>query len=259
MIAGLLVQEGFESIEDLAMTPEEELASIEGFDENVAAELKRRAETFLARQATEQEERRLALGVTDEVAAIEALSAKDLIALGEKGVKTLDDLADLAGDELVEIRRGRGAERGSGERDHHGARVRIGSKVTATLPEPETPIRSRSRSRWNRSAGRSGAAWCGATQAPREAMLRFVVGPDQTLVFDAGATLPGRGLWLSAAGDVVEMALKRGVFSRAAKQPVTRAEGFARSDRDAAAAADFRAGGTGAARRWSDLRFRESA
>jgi N utilization substance protein A len=103
MIAGLLVQEGFESIEDLAMTPEDELASIEGFDENVAAELKRRAETFLARQATEQEERRVALGVTDEVASIEALSAKDLIALGEKGVKTLDDLADLAGDELVEI------------------------------------------------------------------------------------------------------------------------------------------------------------
>jgi N utilization substance protein A len=103
MIAGLLVQEGFESIEDLAMTEEEELASIEGFDENVATELKRRAETFLARQATEQEERRVALGVTDEVAAIEALSAKDLIALGEKGVKTLDDLADLAGDELVEI------------------------------------------------------------------------------------------------------------------------------------------------------------
>jgi transcription termination/antitermination protein NusA len=41
--------------------------------------------------------------VTDDIAAIEALSAKDLIALGEKGVKTLDDLADLAGDELVEI------------------------------------------------------------------------------------------------------------------------------------------------------------
>ncbi len=103
MIAGLLVQEGFESIEDLAVTPEEELADIEGFDENVANELKRRAETALARQATEQEERRVALGVTDEIASIETLSAKDLIALGEKGVKTLDDLADLAGDELVEI------------------------------------------------------------------------------------------------------------------------------------------------------------
>jgi predicted RNA-binding protein YlxR (DUF448 family) len=51
-------------------------------------------------------------------------------------------------------------------------------------------------------------------------MLRFVVGPEQKLVFDVGATLPGRGLWLSASADVVEMSLKRGVFSRAAKQQV---------------------------------------
>jgi transcription termination/antitermination protein NusA len=103
MIAGLLVQEGFETIEDLITTPVEEIATIEGFDENVAAELQRRAETFLTRQANELEEKRVELGVTDDIAAIEALSAKDLIALGEKGVKTLDDLADLAGDELVEI------------------------------------------------------------------------------------------------------------------------------------------------------------
>ena len=103
MIAGLLVQEGFETIEDLAATPLDELASIEGFDENVAAELQRRAEAALAQEATEQEEKRVELGVSDDVAAIEALSGKALIALGEKGVKSLDDLADLAGDELVEI------------------------------------------------------------------------------------------------------------------------------------------------------------
>jgi N utilization substance protein A len=103
VIAGLLVAEGFETIEDLAMTPLDEIASIEGFDENVAAELQRRAEASLAKEATEMEARRIELGVTDEIASIEALSAKDLIALGEKGVKTLDDLADLAGDELVEI------------------------------------------------------------------------------------------------------------------------------------------------------------
>ncbi|HTX67507.1 MAG TPA: helix-hairpin-helix domain-containing protein, partial [Opitutaceae bacterium] len=103
VIAGLLVQEGFETIEDLVATPEEEVASIEGFDENVAAELVRRANAFLERQAGEMEEKRIALGVADEVAAFEVFSAKDLIALGEKGVKTLDDLADLAGDELVEI------------------------------------------------------------------------------------------------------------------------------------------------------------
>jgi N utilization substance protein A len=103
VIAGLLVAEGFETIEDLAMTPLDEIASIEGFDENVAAELQRRAEASLAKEATELEEKRLALGVSDDIAAIEALSAKDLVALGEKGVKTLDDLADLAGDELIEI------------------------------------------------------------------------------------------------------------------------------------------------------------
>jgi N utilization substance protein A len=103
VIAGLLVAEGFETIEDLAVTPLDELASIEGFDENVAAELQRRAQASLDKVAVELEERRLALGVTDEIAAIEALSAKDLVALGEKGVKSLDDLADLAGDELVEI------------------------------------------------------------------------------------------------------------------------------------------------------------
>jgi predicted RNA-binding protein YlxR (DUF448 family)/ribosomal protein L30E len=54
-------------------------------------------------------------------------------------------------------------------------------------------------------------------QEPRAQMLRFVVSPEQRLVFDVTATLPGRGMWLSAAPDVLEMALKRGVFARAAK------------------------------------------
>lgn len=54
----------------------------------------------------------------------------------------------------------------------------------------------------------------------RETMLRFVVGPDRQVVFDVSATLPGRGLWLSASGDVLETALQRGVFARAAKSQV---------------------------------------
>jgi len=54
----------------------------------------------------------------------------------------------------------------------------------------------------------------------RESMLRFVVGPERQLVFDIGATLPGRGLWLSASGDVLEKSLVRGVFARAAKTQV---------------------------------------
>ncbi len=103
VIAALLVTEGFEGIEDLAATPVEDLAAIEGFDEAIGAELQRRAEAALAKQATEQEDRRNELGVSDEVAAFEQLTPQMLIALGEKGVKTLDDLADLAGDELLEI------------------------------------------------------------------------------------------------------------------------------------------------------------
>jgi predicted RNA-binding protein YlxR (DUF448 family) len=55
---------------------------------------------------------------------------------------------------------------------------------------------------------------------PKECMLRFVVGPDDDLIFDVASTLPGRGLWLSTGRDVVEMALKRGVFAKAAKQRV---------------------------------------
>ena len=51
---------------------------------------------------------------------------------------------------------------------------------------------------------------------PRETMLRFVAGPGDSLVFDVVATLPGRGMWLSASRDVIEMAMKRGVFARVA-------------------------------------------
>jgi N utilization substance protein A len=103
VIAGLLVTEGFTTLEELAYTPVEELAEIEGFDENVAGELIRRAEEYMQRRDNELDEKRIALGVTDEVAAFEEFSPGTLVALGEKGVKTLDDLADLASDELIEI------------------------------------------------------------------------------------------------------------------------------------------------------------
>ena len=103
VIAGLLVTEDFSTVEELAFTPEEELADIEGFDENIADELIRRAEAFITRRDTELSEKRVELGVSDDIAAIEVLTPAMLVALGEKGVKTLDDLADLASDELIEI------------------------------------------------------------------------------------------------------------------------------------------------------------
>ncbi|MFN8983789.1 MAG: transcription termination factor NusA, partial [Alphaproteobacteria bacterium] len=65
VIAGLLVQEGFGSIEDIVQAPDEELAEIEGFDESVAAELKRRAEAFIEKRDAEMDEKRRSLGVDD--------------------------------------------------------------------------------------------------------------------------------------------------------------------------------------------------
>ncbi len=52
-------------------------------------------------------------------------------------------------------------------------------------------------------------------------MIRFVVGPDRAVVPDLAARLPGRGMWLSARGDVLEIARTRGAFARAARGPVT--------------------------------------
>ena len=103
VIAGLLVTEGFNTIEELAYIVPEELAEIEGFDESVADELIRRAQGFLNQRDDELTEKRRTLGVTDDVASIEVLTPDMLVKLGEKGVKSLDDLADLASDELVEI------------------------------------------------------------------------------------------------------------------------------------------------------------
>lgn len=103
MIAHLLVNEGFTSVEEIAYVDLDELTRIEAFDEDVAAELQNRAVTFLEQQNEILETKRRELGVEDDVANIEALSPSMLVKLGEKGVKTLDDLADLAGDELLDI------------------------------------------------------------------------------------------------------------------------------------------------------------
>ncbi len=103
VIAHLLVAEGFTSVEQVAYVPLDDLTDIEGFDEEVAEELRQRAQNFLDEQDRQYQEQRRSLGVSDEVAAIEGLSAAMLVRLGEQGVKTLDDLGDLAGDELVEM------------------------------------------------------------------------------------------------------------------------------------------------------------
>jgi N utilization substance protein A len=103
VIAHLLVTEGFTSLEEVAFVPLKDLAEIEGFDEEIAAELQDRARHALERRDREYEERRRALGVADDLAALDGLTPGMLVALGEKGIKTLDDFAGLAGDELLEL------------------------------------------------------------------------------------------------------------------------------------------------------------
>ncbi|MBM3565671.1 MAG: transcription termination/antitermination protein NusA [Alphaproteobacteria bacterium] len=103
VIVHLLVAEGFQTVEDVAFVPVEDLAEIEGFDPDVANELRQRALDFVTKRDAELEQKRRDLGVSDEVAAIEGMTPQLLALLGEKGVKSLDDFADLAGDELMEI------------------------------------------------------------------------------------------------------------------------------------------------------------
>jgi len=103
VIAHLLVTEGFSSVEEVAFVPLEDLTDIEGFDEGIAGELQNRARSFLEEQDERNTVRRKELGVDDVLAAVEGLSTSMLVTLGENGVKTLDDLADLAGDELIEL------------------------------------------------------------------------------------------------------------------------------------------------------------
>lgn len=103
VIAHLLVAEGFSTVEEVAFIETEELAEIEGFDEDVANELKQRALNYLDELDVHMNDKRLQLGVDDNVAALADFTAVQLVKLGEAGVKTLDDLGDLAADELREI------------------------------------------------------------------------------------------------------------------------------------------------------------
>lgn len=105
-LAQLLVAEGFNSLEEVAYVEVEELLTVEGFEEDLASELQTRANEALERQAAQADEKRKELGVEDGVAEIELLTPQMLVVLGEGKILTLDDLGDLATDELVDKRDG---------------------------------------------------------------------------------------------------------------------------------------------------------
>ncbi len=100
-LAQLLASEGFESVEEIAYVAPEDFIQIEGFDEDVAAELQERAREFLERLAAENDAKRKELGVEDAVMDLEGMNPSFAVRLGEEGVKTLDDVAGLVPDDIT--------------------------------------------------------------------------------------------------------------------------------------------------------------
>jgi N utilization substance protein A len=107
VIAHLLVTEGFTSIEEVAFIPVSDLATIEGFDDNVAEELHNRAQNWLKAQQEQRAAKLKQLGIEssliDFVNANPLLKAEWLENMGANKILTLDDLADLSAVELQEI------------------------------------------------------------------------------------------------------------------------------------------------------------
>ena len=101
VVGQLLASEGFRSVEELAYVDPSELSSIEGFDEDTAAEIQQRAQDCLARIDAELDAKRTELGVADELKEIDGITLPMLVKLGENDVKTVEDLAGCATDDLA--------------------------------------------------------------------------------------------------------------------------------------------------------------
>ncbi len=103
MIAQLLAAEGFASIEEIAYAEVEELAAIQGFDEEIARALKERALEWLETRDEQLREEAEKLGVSSDLLSFEELDLASIVELARKGVRSLEDFAGLAADELVEL------------------------------------------------------------------------------------------------------------------------------------------------------------
>ncbi|MEH6695407.1 MAG: transcription termination factor NusA [Hyphomonas sp.] len=103
-LAQLLASEGFETVEEIAFVAPEDFIQIEGFDEDVAAELQERAREFLDRLAAENDAKRRELGVEDEVMELDSMTPSFAVKLGQEGVKTVEDVAGLVPDDITGFR-----------------------------------------------------------------------------------------------------------------------------------------------------------
>ena len=103
MIAQLLITEGFRTIEEIAFVDIAELEEIEGFNPELAAELQNRAKTYLEKIEENYFEEGHKLGMSDDLLNFTFIKRPIIMQLGAAGIKSLEDLADLASDELIEI------------------------------------------------------------------------------------------------------------------------------------------------------------
>jgi N utilization substance protein A len=101
VVGQLLASEGFGSVEELAVVDEKELAAIEGFDDDTARELQTRAKEYLGKIESDLDAKRKELGVEDAVKDVAGVTTAMLVKFGEGGIKTVEDFAGCATDDLV--------------------------------------------------------------------------------------------------------------------------------------------------------------
>jgi N utilization substance protein A len=100
-LAQLLASEGFETVEEIAYVSAEDFMQVEGFDEDVAAEIQERAREYLEKLAEELNAKRLELGVEDAVMDLDGMTPAFAVKLGENDIKSVDDVAGLVPDDIT--------------------------------------------------------------------------------------------------------------------------------------------------------------
>ena len=103
VIAHLLAAEDFASVDEIADVDPTTLSHIDGFDDDVAAELHQRARNFVEVREKTLQDRREALGLQDDLLEVAGIRLAFAVTLAEKNIRSRDDLADLATDELVDL------------------------------------------------------------------------------------------------------------------------------------------------------------
>jgi transcription termination/antitermination protein NusA len=101
VVGQLLASEGFRTVEEVAYVEASEMASIEGFDEETGAEIQARAQEYLAQIEAGHEARRVELGVSEDLREVDGITTAMMVALGENDVKSVEDLAGCATDDLT--------------------------------------------------------------------------------------------------------------------------------------------------------------